>query len=264
MVMLHMFRDNSDVIVAHFNHGIRESADTDEKFVRKYAEKYGFKFESKKENLGEDCSEAFARQRRYAFLNNLSEKYKGELFTAHHQDDLIETVVINFVRGTGWRGLTPLADTQIRRPLIQMRKKDIYEYAAKNKLVFRLDATNTSDKYLRNRVRELLAGFDSEKYASLLSLCEAQRLLKDEIDSLVAGLRSENNTYERSWFLMMEDIVGIEILRAGLANVGRSATRPQLLDFLNAIRSYENGKKFNLGKDYLVTIGRDQFSLTEA
>ena len=70
MCLLHMLKDDKDVVVAHFNHGTRPSADDDEKFVASYAKKYGLPFYSEKAQLGADVSEADARSARYAFLKN--------------------------------------------------------------------------------------------------------------------------------------------------------------------------------------------------
>jgi len=68
--------------------------------------------------------------------------------TAHHADDVIETIAINHLRGTGWRGLAVL-DSDIVRPLLGMSKEVIKDYAQKRGLTWREDSTNTSDVYLR-------------------------------------------------------------------------------------------------------------------
>ncbi|MCL1839795.1 tRNA lysidine(34) synthetase TilS [Candidatus Saccharibacteria bacterium] len=256
--MLHMMHNDPDVIVTHFNHGIRPNSDVDEAFVKQLAESYHLTFVSKKENLGPNCSEAHARNRRYEFLNQVCQEHQGEIYTAHHQDDLVETIAINILRGTGWRGLVPLDNPKIHRPLINMTKKDIYQYATKSNLIFRHDATNTEDNYLRNRIRHALINFDSKQ---LIKLYENQKTLKTEVDQILQNVLPKNHIYERSWFVYLDDNIATEILRTGLAAVNRSATQPQLKDFLAAIRTYQTNKKFNLGNNYLVTITKTQFKL---
>lgn len=261
VALLHMMRSDSSVLVAHFNHGIRENSDEDELFVKNLAKKYKLDFESKKELLGKDCSEAEAREKRYCFLNYLCDKYEGEIYTAHHKDDLIESIVINIVRGTGWRGLVPLDDPKIKRPLLDMSKKDIYIYAFENNLTFRHDSTNTSDAYLRNRIRGMATQVNSQEKEQLLSLYLKQKKLKDEADSVLFDILPSNNIYPREWFKDIDDQAGMEILRAALKKVGRSATRPQLKNFLIAVQKYNTNKRFNLGNNYLVTIKKENFQL---
>lgn len=260
-VMLHKYKDDPDVIVAHFNHGTRPSADTDESFVRDLAKSYNLPFVSQKENLGPDCSEATARTRRYNFLRQIATKHKGEIYTAHHQDDLIESILINLIRGTGWRGLVPLSDPTIQRPLLGLTKSDIYKYATKNSLTFRQDPTNTEPSYLRNRLRRNLAITDKNAQNALLKLYIVSKPQKTEIDQILTQILPSNNTYQRAWFKTLDDPTAQEILSAALKKVNRPATRPQLQDFLAAIRTYTTGKKFNLGQNYLITINRNDFVL---
>jgi tRNA(Ile)-lysidine synthase len=96
-----------DMIVAHFDHGIRPESAQDAAFVRTLAESYGLPFVTDRVELGPDASEASARQARYSFLRTLQRQYDAtSIITAHHQDDLLETAIINLLRGTGRRGLT--------------------------------------------------------------------------------------------------------------------------------------------------------------
>ena len=259
--LLHMLRSDPDVIVAHFNPGVRVDSDLDAAFVQQLAKRYHLPFKSKKDLLGPSCSEAHARSRRYTFLNQLCAKHNGKIYTAHHQDDLLESIAINLIRGTGWRGLVPFSDPNIERPLLHLTKKDIYRYASQHGLTFRQDSTNTADSYLRNRVRNLLSNLDPAVRSQIFELYFKQKDLKSEIDNIIEKLLPDNNVYPRSWFVDLDDNIAIEILRAGLAKIGLSATRPQLTDFLSALRTYAPQKKFNLSHDRLVTISRDQVNM---
>lgn len=261
VVMLHTMRKEPDIIVAHFNHGTRPDSDLDQDFVQRLACQHQKKFESAKISLGEDCSEAQARHHRYAFLTSIAKKHHGEIYTAHHQDDLLESIVINLLRGTGWRGLVPLDHPEIHRPLLNMSKKDIYRYAAQHSLAFRQDSTNTSDIYLRNRIRQSISDLDPVIRKKILTLSQNQKGLKTEISQILIPLLAPDHIYQRDWFRQIDDQVALELLRATLAHAHLSATRPQLADFLQAIRTYTPGKRFNLGRDRLITIRRDDFVL---
>lgn len=192
MVLLErFFRDEPEnIVVAHFNHGTRTSADLDEQFVFSRCKKLKVPFETMKIMLGEGVSEELARQKRYDFLYHVANKYGGEIYTAHHLDDLIESIAINLIRGTGWRGLTPFSDNRIHRPFIEMGfyKTDILRFAAENKVLFREDPTNATDDYLRNRVRLKLFIMTRAEKERLIDLYKKQTIIRHEIEGLCESL----------------------------------------------------------------------------
>lgn len=192
MVLLErFFRDEPEnIVVAHFNHGTRISADLDEQFVFSRCKELKVPFETMKIMLGEGVSEELARQKRYDFLYHVANKYDGEIYTAHHLDDLIESIAINLIRGTGWRGLTPFSDNRIHRPFIEMGfyKTDILRFAAKNKVLFREDPTNSTDDYLRNRVRSKLLIMPRAEKERLIDFYKRQAIIRHEIEELCESL----------------------------------------------------------------------------
>ena len=185
------FRDEPEnIVVAHFNHGTRTSADLDEQFVFSRCKELKVPFETMKIMLGEGVSEELARQKRYDFLYHVANKYGGEIYTAHHLDDLIESIAINLIRGTGWRGLTPFSDNRIHRPFIEMGfyKTDILRFAAENKVLFREDPTNSTDDYLRNRVRSKLLIMPRAEKERLIDFYKRQTIIRHEIEKLCESL----------------------------------------------------------------------------
>lgn len=192
MVLLErFFRDEPEnIVVAHFNHGTRTSADLDEQFVFSRCKELKVPFETMKIMLGEGVSEELARQKRYNFLYHVANKYGGEIYTAHHLDDLIESIAINLIRGTGWRGLTPFSDNRIHRPFIEMGfyKTDILRFAAENKVLFREDPTNATDDYLRNRVRSKLLIMPRAEKERLIDFYKRQAIIRHEIEELCESL----------------------------------------------------------------------------
>lgn len=269
MVLLDIFLkiEPENIVVAHFNHGTRPSADIDEEFVRQKCKEFGIPFESSKLLLGEGVSEEEAREKRYAFLYHVANKYQGEICTAHHIDDLLESVAINLIRGTYWRGLSPFGNKNIVRPLISrgMDKTDILRYAGRNHLCFRQDPTNHEEIYLRNRVREKLRWLEVEKKKRLWELSERQRILRAEIeesvkklaDALTIEYSDDEIKFRKDFFTELENNVAEEILRALCLKRNISLMRPQLADFLDAIRKYQPGKKFNLPKNKMAVVGKD-------
>ncbi len=274
MVMLDMIcrskqYSSHDIIVAHFDHGMRENSAEDAEFVQRKAKEYSVKFYLGHGELGEETSEARARTVRYNFLHSIDPF--ATVFTAHHLDDLVETTVINLSRGTGWRGLAVLDTPGIRRPFLEtemfyepLDKAAILEYAAKRQLNFREDQSNSSNEYLRNRVRHQMNNFpmDFEQKMQIYDLWQNQKQLKSEIDQLVVSLLpGKNQPWQRAWFENLDTSLALELLRAGTLQAGVSATRPQLKGFRQAILNYAPGKHFNLPGDRLVKLNKRDFML---
>jgi tRNA(Ile)-lysidine synthetase-like protein len=155
-----------ELIVAHFDHGMRADSRADAEFVRELSSYYGLKFATERAELA-GKGEAEARAARYEFLERTMVESKATaIITAHHADDRLETSLINALRGTGAAGLVALTDEpNRRRPLLKIPKLDLIGYAQDQKLKWREDSTNESNDYTRNLIRhEVLGGQDWEDY----------------------------------------------------------------------------------------------------
>ena len=159
-----------DFTIAHCNFQLRgEESERDEDFVRKLGLKYNSPVEVKRFE-----TEAYAAQHkisiqeaaralRYEWFEELvvrPDSGVGNLVlnvivTAHHKDDNIETLLMNFFRGTGLHGLTgiPPSYGHIKRPLLHFSKDELVEFASENNLQFVEDSSNLSSKYTRNFFR---------------------------------------------------------------------------------------------------------------
>lgn len=155
-----------DFSIAHCNFQLRgEESERDEKFVLNLAGQYAVKIEIKKCDTEKYASEnkisiqEAARKLRYDWFEELVRNQKETyLVTAHHADDNIETLLMNFFRGTGLHGLTgiPAKTFYIRRPLLGFRKEELISFAKENNLDFVEDSSNLSSKYTRNFFRNEL------------------------------------------------------------------------------------------------------------
>lgn len=203
MVLLDILRRDArlKLVVVHVNHGIRDDSQADEALVASFAMSHNLTFESARLQLGKGTSEAAARKARYNFLRHCRSKYKASsIITAHHQDDMLETAVINLIRGTGWHGLAPFSEpTDILRPLLQYKKSLLLDYAKKHKIPWREDSTNANQAYLRNYIRlTLLPQCDkrsSDWRKDFLRYIRKQRMLRRTITS---GLRQLNKKISRT------------------------------------------------------------------
>ncbi len=245
-----------ELVVAHFDHGIRPESDADARFCRALAAQYGLPFETCREELGETASEATARARRYVFLRRVAEEYGAKIATAHHRDDLIETMAINLTRGTGWRGIAVFGDNTIERPLLSEAKAAIYDYALRYNLEWVEDETNQTDAYLRNRLRARLSSLPADSRQQLIELYGLQSQLRLHIDKLVEQLVV--SVEGRAAFRQLDEVVALELLRQ--KTDGR-LTRPQLRRFLEGLKSLPNGSRMTLGGKLMARLGRETFSI---
>ena len=264
MALLAMYA-HADIIVAHIDHGTRKSSAEDADFVRQKCQELGVKFYETKLGLGEGVSEELARKKRYEFLKTIQEKEGGTLCTAHHLDDVLESIAINLIRGTGWRGLTPFYGDELVRSFIisKMWKRDVLKFAGEHGVCFRQDPTNHEADYLRNRVREKMAELDEAARVDIINLFEKQNKLRGKIEKLVTELAKQTivgkNFHKKELFLTADGKVSLEILREICLMHGYSLTRKQLENFLAAIKTYAPHKKFNLPKNHFVTILKNYF-----
>lgn len=164
MVMLEIFLKCSlDIGVAHINHNLRGNESyKDQELVRIYCQENTLPFYTltlEKDALLTGNLQQKARNLRYSFLYDLAEKNGYDFIaTAHHKDDNIENMLINMMRGTGIEGLKGMdvLSEKIIRPLLFFTNEEIRQYASTNHIPFREDASNASNKYMRNKVRNEL------------------------------------------------------------------------------------------------------------
>lgn len=198
MVLLYLCNQlKLDARVAHCNFQLRgDESDEDEKFVKSQCEKLDVllfvnHFDTKKFAEKQKLSiQVVARNLRYDWFNTLLINNDYDyILTAHHLDDSLETVLINFTRGSGLDGLTgiPQQNGNIVRPLLPFSRNEIVTFAKENKVKWREDSSNASDKYLRNKLRHNVIPILKELNPSLLdsfeksisNLQQAQTLVDD-------------------------------------------------------------------------------------
>ena len=200
MVLLDVLLKSVDnIVVAHCNFGLRdEEANLDQDLVKAYCAEKSIqceiiKFDTKgfKKELKISTQEA-ARILRYQWFEQLIDQLKLDyIVTAHHEDDAIETMFINLIRGTGLRGLSALAlkEGKTIRPMLYCTKKEILDYAKTHKIIYREDKSNDSNDYLRNKLRNDVLPYLYDKLPNLEKTIGksidnfrfANRLFKDKI-----------------------------------------------------------------------------------
>ena len=173
-VLAHLLHaEGYDFTIAHMNFQLRgEASDGDAAFVEELARTLDAEFCCKAVDVkGQaepgESTQMTARRLRYSWFSYLNhDLHFSKFLTAHHQDDNLETALINMIRGTGLtgiRGMLPKYHTLIR-PLMIFNRVEILTHAEVNGISWREDASNSSDAYLRNRIRHHLTPLLAKEY----------------------------------------------------------------------------------------------------
>jgi tRNA(Ile)-lysidine synthetase-like protein len=253
--------------VAHFDHGIRPESADDRRFVQALATRHDLPFEYMEGRLGEAASEATARQARYDFLKKIQKQIGASaIITAHHQDDVLETAVINLLRGTGRKGLTALRNRPgIVRPLLKVPKTEILDYAQEHSLEWREDSTNLDITYLRNYIRHrLLPRLSNSERAQLVKIFTTLTVTNTELDELLADFIDEAGPgrLERDWFNQLPHEVAREVMATWLrSHELRGFDRRTLERLVVAAKTGRAGKTFPVMAGHHMRVGSEQLTL---
>lgn len=205
MVLLHLLyacREAFDLslIVAHVNHGLRPvESEKEVELVQKEAAWLGLPFEygqfnvkefQKREGLSPQDA---ARRIRFHFFDDLLQKHDAQkIALGHHADDQVETVLLRLIRGSGLQGLKgmlPIRDGKVIRPLLGVWEKEIQSFAMEKKIPFLSDSSNLKKDYLRNRIRLALIPLMEREYQPNFKeiLLRTSNILREEDDYLEKG-----------------------------------------------------------------------------
>ena len=167
IVMLDLFVKAGYICaIANCNFNLRgEESDQDLLFVKKLSEEHNIPFFTTSFNTGEYADnnrisiQMAARLLRYEWFEEIriNSNY-DKISTAHNKNDIIETFLINLIRGTGIRGLTgiPVRSDHIIRPLLCFTREEIEKYSDETSLQWREDSSNSQTRYARNKIRHLI------------------------------------------------------------------------------------------------------------
>jgi tRNA(Ile)-lysidine synthetase-like protein len=209
MVMLDIFLNNyngrfEELLIVHFDHGIREDSNKDFELIQQYLMDRSFNMKGlilKKLDFSTTSNfESEARLKRYNYLEEVRVNNAFDyILTAHHQDDQVETVFLNFLKGSFVPGLAGLAEKDVvrhlYRPLIDFSKKELLDYADKYNVPYLEDSTNADSKYLRNYLRNDLIPAVKTKIGSLNALArnaEFYSELSQYLDQIADNFISQN------------------------------------------------------------------------
>lgn len=248
------------IVVVHVNHGIRGAAsDADEKFVRALAKFHGLKCEVKRVKLaGKTHQEELGRKIRREFFETLREKYNAKwILTAHTEDDQIETIVLNFLRGSGPAGLAGMKTTSgpYLKPFLHIPKSEILKYLKQRKLPFQKDATNDDTHYRRNFIRKkilpLFAEVNPAFRKTLLRNSETFRRLADWTNQQAEQFLNGRDSFSAREFQKLPPAMQCAVLQSAFQKFSKQPYRLSSVRIDEMVRLVERrvgGKKILVGK----------------
>ena len=165
---------NFEIYVAHINHMIREEADEETEYVQSFCKKLNIECYIKRidvikiaNNLKRGTEET-GRQIRYEFFEEVLEKTSSnKIATAHNNNDKVETILMNVLRGSGvsgLKGIESIRDEKYIRPLIEVSRDEIEKYCKENMLEPRIDKSNSENIYTRNKIRNIVIPYIKKEF----------------------------------------------------------------------------------------------------
>lgn len=222
------------IIVAHVNHNLRPESKNEQQFLQEYCEKNNLIFETIDLDFHDQFNEQKGHEERYNFFKKVIAKYGAKyLLTAHHADDLMETILMRIVRGatlSGYAGFSKKVDYpnyQLVRPLYEVTKTEILDYCKKNHVPYAIDQSNFKSVYTRNRYRKKILPFlkkeDKNVHIHFIQfhkkLMEASKFIEQETNRIYEKIVDQNTlSFKISSFTSLDDFLKKEILAKMLSH----------------------------------------------
>lgn len=273
---------NLKIVVAHVNHKHRKESEEEAVMVKNYCLDNECPFEYMEiTEYTDDNFHNYARIKRYDFFETCVNKYAANyLLTAHHGDDLIETILMRLTRGSSLKGYAGFSDViekdnyKILRPLVFYTKEEITNFAKDNKIPYRVDSSNNEDVYTRNRYRHYVLPFLKAeeknvhrkfyKFSKLLLLYN--KYILKEVKKIMADIYKDN-VLNVSKFKSYDEIIQIKIIEE-ILNKYYGDDLMLISDVhTNSIHSILLSKKpnlrINLPNKYIAIKNYDTFKITK-
>ena len=242
-----------NVAACHINHQLRgEEALRDELFCREFCRERGIELRLFREDISAGAKEAgmsveeFARERRYARFWELIDSDSDKIATAHHGNDLAETILFNMTRGTGRKGLTgiPPRRGNIIRPLLYCTKAEIEAYCREKNLPYIIDSSNQSEEYSRNRIRlnvipqleQINPSFIKTVLRTAKQLSLEEDYLEQQAKENLTALQRNDRCWDREGFLCQHPAMQKRIAAKWLEMSNTEPSSKKIEDILHTIR----------------------------
>ena len=278
--------------IAHFDHGLRGTeSEEDAKFVEELAIKYGIEFHLSKGKVSEHAKkykksiEEAARILRYKFFERIVSSVKANfLATAHNSNDSVETFLMNLIRGAGLTGLSGIPakrdfmrNCNLLRPIINLTKNEILEYAKLRNIKWREDSSNAENTFTRNRIRNQLIPYLQKEFnpniinvigraSSLVNYADSYitSIISPKIDSIINFKDNSRININISLFLTFDEFIRSEMISYLLQrNFKFFKVNLNILDKINNLCSSKSGSVYDIKADIKVIKDRNELIITQ-
>ena len=197
-----------ELVVFHINHGLREKSYEEAEFVENFVKNYNVKFYKKELNMknlvrdSHTSEEMLARKLRYDAFEEMSSLEGGvKLITAHHKNDQVENILMRLLSGRSMdynlmiEEKTTIGNLEVYRPLLNVLKADLEQYADKNDLKYYVDSTNFDTEYTRNNIRHnivpLLNDVNAASFDNLINFSSYYQNINFELKNRVLEVKDD-------------------------------------------------------------------------
>lgn len=226
-------------------------------FVKDFCEKNKIIFTSNVEALDRvkfmiDSDESSLRNFRYDELKKISNREGCDvLATAHHQDDLLETRLIQLLRGTGVQGFISMENEreELIRPLLKVPKNDLINYLSQQKVNYLDDPSNLDLNFLRNFIRsEWLPSIEKKRSGSVAALSRSFDLIVDELRQNSSRYKNFSDRFldRKSLFSLDKNEQGKVVASFLKLNGVLSFSQSQIEEVLKRLDTDQRSIRFNV------------------
>lgn len=197
-----------ELVAFHINHGLREQSYEEAEFVENFVKNYNVKFYKKELNMKDlvrdshTSEEMLARKLRYDAFEEMSTLEGGvKLITAHHKNDQVENILMRLLSGRSMdynlmiEEKTTIGKLEVYRPLLNVLKGDLEQYAEKNDLKYYVDLTNFDTDYTRNNIRHnivpLLNDVNAASFDNLINFSNYYQNINTELKHKVLEAKND-------------------------------------------------------------------------
>ena len=270
-----------ELVAFHINHGLREQSYEEAEFVENFVKNYNVKFYKKELNMKDlvrdshTSEEMLARKLRYEAFEEMSSLEGGvKLITAHHKNDQVENILMRLLSGRSMDynlmidEKTTIGELRVCRPLLNVLKTDLEQYADKNDLKYYVDSTNFDTDYTRNNIRHnivpLLNDVNAASFDNLINFSSYYQNINAELKHKVLEAKNDyvisieedkveldkekllKNTKEEIYFLL-RDILSNNF---GIFDVKQKA----IFTIIEGLKNRNNNKSYDLKNNLKIII----------
>ncbi len=284
MFLLHLLKNypqDIKIVVAHVNHKTREECDKEADMVKSYCENNNLTFEQLTINEYRKgrFTEEEAREIRFAFFKKLQQQYQADyVITAHHLNDLAESIIMKILRGSTLKSLVGIKEVSVidgvcfYRPLLSVTKEEIMAYVKEQNIPYAIDKTNDLDNHLRNRLRHqvipLLQKEEKQFFKKMSKLSKEIENVTNYIERQILAVEEKikkNGQYDLTEFIKLDEFLQKEIIKKELkqlyqekVNVCNENDVEKIIKFLNGPRKKNT---LLLPLNYELKINKNSFYL---